>query len=54
MIQWKESPLGILQETQNPNEIVDKWIDFSMIEGDTIVVTATAEISRDIGRYQKN
>ena len=49
-----KAALRILQETQNPNEIVDKWIDFSMIEGDTIVVTATAEISRDIGRYQKN
>lgn len=46
--------LRILNQRLNPNEIVDKWVDFSMIEGDTILVTATAEISRDIGRYQKN
>ena len=31
-------------------EVVDKWINFSMIERDTITVTATAEIRRDIGR----
>lgn len=49
-----KAALRMLYETQNPNEIVDKWVDFSMIEGDTIVVAVTAEISRDIGRYQKN
>lgn len=32
------------------DEIVDKWINFSMMEGDTITVTATAEILREIGR----
>ncbi|MBR0407047.1 MAG: sporulation protein YqfD [Clostridia bacterium] len=31
------------------DETVDKWINFSMIEGETITVTATAEIIRDIG-----
>lgn len=31
-------------------ETVDKWMKFDMIEGDTITVTATAEILRDIGR----
>ncbi|MBQ6804152.1 MAG: sporulation protein YqfD [Clostridia bacterium] len=46
--------LQMLNQSLNPNEIVDKWVDFSMIEGDTIVVEATAEIIRDIGRYQKN
>ena len=35
------------------DETVDKWINFSMIEGDTITVTATAEILRDIGRRQQ-
>ena len=50
----KKAALRMLNQYLNPNEIVDKWVDFSMIEGDTIVVTATAEISRDIGRYQKN
>ena len=32
------------------DETVDKWINFSMIEGDNITVTATAEVLRDIGR----
>ncbi|MBE5782381.1 MAG: hypothetical protein E7329_03590 [Clostridiales bacterium] len=31
-------------------EVVDKWVEFSMINGDTIVATATAEIRRDIAR----
>ena len=31
-------------------ETVDKWMKFDMIEGDTITVTATAEILKDIGR----
>ena len=35
-----------------PHEIVDKWINFSMIEGDNIIVTATAEIEKEIGRGQ--
>jgi len=34
--------------------IVDKWIDFRMIEGDTIVAAVTAEIHRDIGCRKKN
>lgn len=33
-------------------ETVDKWINFSMIEGDTILTEATAELRRDIGRFQ--
>ena len=33
-------------------ETVDKWINFSMIEGDTILTEATAEVRRDIGRFQ--
>lgn len=32
----------------------DKFVEFRMMEGDTIAATATAEISRDIARYQKN
>ena len=35
------------------DETVDKWINFSMIEGDTITVTATAEVHRSIGRCRK-
>lgn len=32
------------------DEIVDKWINCSMIEGDTITAEATAEVIRNIGR----
>lgn len=35
-------------------EIVDKWVEFSMINGDTIVAAATAEIRRDIAVCQIN
>ena len=49
----KKAALFALNRALIDQEVVDKWINFSMIEGDTIVVTATAEISRDIGR-QKN
>ena len=49
-----EAALRMLRELVNPQETVDKWINFSMIEGDTVAVTATAEIWRDIARYQKN
>lgn len=36
------------------DEVIDKWLDYSMIDGDKVVATATAEILREIGRYQKN
>ena len=39
-----------LKQALITDEIVDKWINFSMIEGDNILVTATAEVHRDIGR----
>ncbi|MBR4539290.1 MAG: sporulation protein YqfD [Clostridia bacterium] len=39
-----------LEKAAQPYEMVDKWINFSMIEGEHIIVTATAEIERDIGR----
>ncbi len=42
--------LNALEKAAYPHEMVDKWINFSMIEGDYIIVTATAEIERDIGR----
>ena len=35
------------------DETVDKWINFSMIERDTMTVTATAEILKDIGRREQ-
>ena len=42
-----------LNKTLFSDEILDKWINFSMIEGDTITVTATAEALRSIGRCRK-
>ena len=41
-------PDGLIRE----DETVDKWINFCMIEGDTILTEATAEVKRDIGRFQ--
>ena len=45
----KAAVFGLNQAIMN-DETVDKWINFSMIEGDTMTVTATAEVLRDIGR----
>ena len=42
-----------LNKTLFSDEILDKWINFSMIEGDTITVTATAEALSFIGRCRK-
>ena len=39
-----------LEKAAYPYELVDKWINCGMIEGDNIIVTATAEIEKDIGR----
>lgn len=33
------------------DEIIDKWLDYSMIEGGTILATATAEVWADIGLF---
>ena len=33
------------------DEIIDKWLDYSMIEGGTILATATAEVRADIGLF---
>ncbi|MBR1585548.1 MAG: sporulation protein YqfD [Clostridia bacterium] len=45
--------LRLLNQRLKKAETVDKWINFRMIEGDTIVVEAAGEIRREIGRYQK-
>lgn len=34
------------------DEMIDKKLNFSMIEGETILATATAELLTDIGRFQ--
>ncbi len=47
------SAMQMLEKTYPDEDFVDKWVDYSMIEGDIIVATATAEIRRDIARYQK-
>ena len=49
-----KAALYALRQALYDQEMVDKWINFSMIEGDTITVEATAEVIREIGRYQKN
>ena len=41
---------NLLFTCTNDDEIIDKALNFSMIEGDNITVTATAEVLRDIGR----
>lgn len=43
-----------LNERLKNAETVDKWINFRMIEGDTIVVEAAGEMLLEIGRYRKN
>lgn len=43
-----------LREKLKITETVDKWINFRMIEGDTIVVEAAGEMLTAIGRYQKS
>ena len=42
-----------LRQALISDEIVDKWLNFSMIKGDTIEVEATAEVWRDIGRCRR-
>ena len=44
--------LSVLNRALLTDEIVDKWINCAMIEGDTMIVTATAEVLRSIGRRQ--
>ena len=45
-----QAAIFALNQALNNDETVDKWMKFDMIEGDTITVTATAKILRDIGR----
>ena len=47
-----EAALKLLDGLIREDETVDKWINFCMIEGDTILTEATAEVKRDIGRFQ--
>ncbi len=42
--------LNILEKTAYPHEMVDKWLNCGMIEGDNMIVTATAEIEKEIGQ----
>ena len=42
---------NLLFTCTNDDEIIDKALNFSMIEGDTIQATATAEIITDIGIF---
>ena len=44
-----EAALERLQTTLSGHEMIDKWVDYCMIEGDTLVASATAELLVDIG-----
>ena len=46
--------LLLLEKGLADENIVDKWLEFRMIEGDTIAAVATAEIHRDIASCEKN
>ena len=48
-----KAALQMLEKTFPDEDFVDKWVDYSMIEGDAMIATATAEMERDIARYQK-
>ena len=43
-----------LEKRENSNDFIDKWVDYSMIDGGILVATATAELCRDIARYQRD
>lgn len=45
----EKAALQKLAEALGSNEIVDKWVDYCMIENDSLTATATAELSVDIG-----
>ena len=45
--------LRLVSEAVSGDETVDKWINFSMIEGDAVRAEAVAEVRRDIGRFVK-
>ena len=48
----KKAAILALNRALISEETVDKWINFGMIEGDNMMVTATAEVLRSIGRFQ--
>ena len=50
----EKAALQQLNERLKNAETVDKWINFRMIEGDTMVVEAAGELRTDIGRFRKN
>lgn len=54
LMEAEEAALRLLNERLKNEETVDKWINFRMIEGETIVVEAAGEIRRQIGRCRKN
>ena len=54
MAEAEEAAMTQLQIRLKNQETVDKWINFRMIEGDTIVVEAAAELMVDVGRCRKN
>lgn len=49
-----KAALRLLNQALIDENIIDKWLEFRMIEGDTIAAAATAEIHRDIACCQIN
>ena len=50
----REAAQAALQKLKSelfPDEIIDKWVDFSMIEDDKLAATVTAERLADIGVF---
>jgi len=46
-----EAALKLLKNALFGDEIIDKWVDYCMIEDDTLAATATAERLVDIGEF---
>ena len=49
----ERAALRLLNQALIHEETVDKWLKCSMIERGILLIEATAEVSRNIGRYQK-
>ena len=41
----------LLSQVSRNDEIIDKWLDYSMIEGGIILATATAEILTELSEF---
>ena len=51
MIRFADAALEQLKTALYGYEIIDKWVDYCMIEDDTLAATVTAERLVDIGEF---